>query len=372
MHVNTEDMSGGTSTASIIDRLLAGQCVQRDDIIRLLRIRSEEERHLLFAAARKRRQHAFGDRIFLYGFIYFSTYCRNHCTFCHYRAENVALARYRKAPSEIIQAAQEMAAAGVHLVDLTSGEDPRFLSTSAADTTRLADIVGRIKAETALPVMLSPGVLGDGVLAGVADAGNDWYALYQESHNRELFATLRSEQSYDARILAKRQARRRGMLVEEGVLLGVGERCADIADSLLWMQENTIDQVRAMTFVPSNSPKVFQEPAAPEEVVIAVMRLLMPESLIPASLDVEGVAGLALRLEAGANVVTSIVPPARGLAGVASPSLDIEDERRTVTSIRPVLADCGLTPASTADYRAWLAARKALAKPEISSPGGLA
>jgi methylornithine synthase len=372
MHVNTEDTFGGVSAAAIIDRLLAGQCVQRDDIIRLLQIRSEEERSLLFAAARRSRQRTFGDRIFLYGFLYFSTYCRNHCTFCHYRAGNVTLARYRKALLEIIQVAKEMEAAGVHLIDLTSGEDPRFLSTGAADGTSLVDIVGRIKAETALPVMLSPGVLGDGALAGVADVGNDWYALYQESHNRALFATLRSEQSYDARILAKQQARRRGMLVEEGVLLGVGERCADIADSLLWMQENKIDQVRAMTFVPSNSLKVFLEPAAPEEVVIAVMRLLMPESLIPASLDVEGVAGLAVRLEAGANVVTSIVLPDRGLAGVASPSLDIEDERRTVACIRPVLADCGLTPASAVDYREWLGARRSLAKPDISSAGGLA
>lgn len=47
------------------------------------------------------------------------------------------------------------------------------------------------------------------------------------------------------------------------------------------------------------------------------MRLLFPDKLIPASLDVDGISGLELRLMAGANVVTSIIPPNEGLAGVA-------------------------------------------------------
>jgi len=45
-------------------------------------------------------------------------------------------------------------------------------------------------------------------------------------------------------------------------------------------------------------------------------------------LDVDGLAGLKQRLEAGANVVTTIVPPGRGLAGVVRHSLDIEDGKR--------------------------------------------
>ena len=63
--------------------------------------------------------------------------------------------------------------------------------------------------------------------------------------------------------------------------------------------------------------------------MIAVMRLAMPDRLIPASLDVEGIAGLEARLEAGANVVTSIVPPQSGLAGVSQAELDIDAGLRT-------------------------------------------
>jgi methylornithine synthase len=88
------------------------------------------------------------------------------------------------------------------------------------------------------------------------------------------------------------------------------------------------------------------------------MRLIFPDRLIPASLDVDGLDGLKARLDAGANVVTSIVPPEKGLAGVAHNSLDIEDSRRTMAHIVPVLKTCGLQPATTEEYQAWTATRQ--------------
>ena len=96
-----------------------------------------------------------------------------------------------------------------------------------------------------------------------------------------------------------------------------------------------------------------------ERITIAVMRLVLPQALIPASLDVDGLEGLKDRLDAGANVVTSIVPPQKGLAGVANHSLDIEDSRRTLDHVIPIVKACGLEPATVAQYAQWVAARKA-------------
>jgi methylornithine synthase len=92
--------------------------------------------------------------------------------------------------------------------------------------------------------------------------------------------------------------------------------------------------------------------------ISAVMRVVFPDRLIPASLDVDGLAGLKQRLEAGANVVTSIVPPGRGLAGIARHSLDIEEGKRTITSVKKVLQVCGLKPAGTEAYRCWITLRQ--------------
>jgi methylornithine synthase len=87
-----------------------------------------------------------------------------------------------------------------------------------------------------------------------------------------------------------------------------------------------------------------------ELLMIACLRLAHPDLLIPASLDVDGLAGLKVRLSAGANVVTSIVPPAKGLAGVASMTLDIENSNRNPKTVIDRLLEQGFKPAAATDY----------------------
>src|SRR5665647_2394117 len=195
--------------------------------------------------------------------------------------------------------------------------------------------------------------------------GADWYALYQETHSPELYQSLRTGQSFAARVAARRAARRAGLLVEDGILTGIGDTEADRARSIAAMREAAWEQVRVMTFVPqAGTPLAGVRPAGDEAelLTIATMRLVMPHSLIPASLDVDGIRGLERRLNAGANVVTSIVPPTVGLAGVSQAELDIDEGRRTVAGVLPHLARLGLRPATVADYRTWLAAAHARAE----------
>ena len=52
-----------------------------------------------------------------------------------------------------------------------------------------------------------------------------------------------------------------------------------------------------------------------------------------------------------------MIVPGMGLSGVANQELDIEDARRTPQAIAPVLSKCGLQPAQTGEFRAWLEAR---------------
>jgi len=210
--------------------------------------------------------------------------------------------------------------------------------------------------------MVSPGVVPTDVLSDLARAGVSWYACYQETHNRELFKKLRPGQNYDARVENKESwPASSGLLTEEGLLCGVGESARDIADSIEAMRSLQVSQMRAMSFVPQKgTPMQSRKKADPlrEILTIAVMRLAFPDRLIPATLDVEGLTGLQSRLEAGANVVTSLVPPGFGLAGVAQKSLDIADARRTTAGIFPELENLGLKSATTEDYISWLNERR--------------
>ena len=352
--------------APILERALAGETLGPTEVTALLSTREPAAAAELFAAAAQARRRHFGDAVFLYGFVYFSTFCRNDCTFCLYRAGNPDGPRYRKSLDEVVAVSVGLAESGVHLIDLTMGEDPLYgAGEGDGDDGRrfeaLVALVSAVKAATGLPVMVSPGVVPARGLAALAATGAEWYACYQETHARSLYERLRVGQDFDERAQARLGAARLGLLVEDGELLGVGETLADRALTVMAMRDEPIDQVRVMTFVPQPGTPLADVPPSgrlAELVTIATMRLVMPDRLIPASLDVDGIAGLESRIAAGANVVTSLVPPHSGLAGVSQSELDIDEGLRTAPVVTERLATTGLRVATAAEYGAWVAAAR--------------
>ncbi len=333
-----------------IQKALIGKELTKQDIIKLLAIKDKKDQELLMTAARELRFNNFEDAIYLYGFVYFSTYCQNNCNFCYFRKEN-AIQRYRKSPKEVLGLAKSLVESGVHLIDLTMGEDPEYQKDNFSEIVELSK---NIKDATDIPMMLSPGVMTEQNLDDIAAVGMDWFALYQETHNKELFKTLRVCQDYDRRMTSKIQAKKRGLLIEEGILVGVGESYEDIADSIIEMKRIGAKQVRVMSFVPQEGSPMENNPQSDynlELKTIAILRLVFPEALIPASLDIEGLRGLSDRLDAGANVITSIIPPETGLAGVAQSYMDVDGGGRTVEQVRNVLKVKDLSIGSIDEYK---------------------
>lgn len=345
--------------ADIVNKATNGLSLLYEDAVELLSLEDYESIQLVMSAAQRLREQYFGNKIFLYGFVYYSTYCKNNCTFCFYKRTNTQSPRYRKSLQEVVDISCELVDSGVHLIDLTSGEDPLWYNSNNFES--LLEMIEHVKKETGVPVMVSPGVVPDEILYAFADLDTDFYALYQETYNPTLYKKLRINQSFEERNNKRVTARRVGMLVEDGLLLGVGETIRNRADSIMIMKQNDLQQVRVMSFVPQPQTPLVDMPA-PQRMIeylgIAVMRLLMPERLIPATLDVEGIKGLKMRLEAGANVVTSIIPPRDKLAGVAQSSLDVEEGLRTVPEVEKILNNMGLCPATAEEYASWVNARK--------------
>ena len=362
-------ISSKMSLDLILDKAHNYKILTNEEKLYILELRNQDELEKLFDSARKLRNVHFKNKVFLYGFLYISTYCRNNCSFCYYRSSNPNSPRYRKSESEVIDAAKTLADSGVHLIDLTMGEDPEIFNNKNHGFEPLIRLVKKISKKTALPVMISPGVVSSNTLKDFAAAGASWYACYQETYNPGLFKDLRPGQNYRKRLESKKLAHQFGLLTEEGILVGIGETSGDIASSLEKMRLLNFDQVRAMNFVPQKGTPMDNYPSPDplrELLVIALLRHVFPDRLIPATLDVEGIGGLRKRLDAGANVVTSIVPPDQGLAGVAQSSLDINEARRTIEQISPILASCSLQSADTEEFRAWIEKRRNLLNP---SPG---
>ncbi|HBV85451.1 MAG TPA: methylornithine synthase PylB [Desulfosporosinus sp.] len=341
----------------ILDKATREIPLDREELLYLLRVSDENDLAKVFNTARLLRKRYFDNKVFVYGFVYFSTYCRNECAFCLYRKSNNSLKRYRKTDLEIMKTALSLVDSGVHLIDLTMGEDPFYFENKESGFAHMIRAVEMIKKSTNIPIMISVGVVPEDILMEFKEAGVDWYATYQETHNPDLYSRLRLGQSYVLRMQRKVEARQMGFLLEEGLLTGVGDTDEDLIDSLEEIKKLGVDQLRVMSFVPQKDTPMQHFPSVPrlkELLVIAVMRIAFPDRLIPASLDVDGLNGLAERLNAGANVVTSIIPPQSGLAGVSNHSLDIEDGNRTVNKIIPVLEQNGLIMASRGDYAEWI------------------
>jgi methylornithine synthase len=241
------------------------------------------------------------------------------------------------------------------------GEDPALFNSAGVGFDRLIDLAESVAQTAGLPIMVSPGVIPESLLRRLTESGVTWYACYQETHNRNLFQRLRPDQNYDHRLETKMNAHRFNLLIEEGLLCGVGETAWDIVQSIEAMHALDADQIRVMNFVPQpGTPMESQIPANPqrEMMISAVMRLVFPNRMIPASLDVDGIAGLKQRLDAGANVVTSIVQPGEGLAGVAQHALDIEEGKRTHAAVLKVLRMSGLRTATNDEYLTWIKSRQ--------------
>lgn len=248
--------------------------------------------------------------------------------------------------------------AGINLVDLTMGEDPIIYENECA---KLLEIIQAVRDAVDIGIMVSPGAVPEEIFLRMKEAGADFYACYQETYNFELFKKLRLYQDYQTRIDVRRWAKEAGMLSEDGMLVGVGETVEDRADFVMRMGPQGCEQIRAMSFVPQDGTPMSDLNTADslnELLAIAIMRIMYPKSIIPATLDVEGISGMLDRLNAGANLITSIVPANKNLAGVAQHELDIENGNRSVEHVFSILKQIGKRPATNEEFQALLKDRK--------------
>src|SRR5210317_1247729 len=201
--LKVNDANTGLNFDALLSRIKAEENLSKAEITFLLNLQDEDQIRALFQEARDVRQNYFGNKIFMYGFIYASTYCRNDCNFCLFRRSNSQTKRYRKSKQEIVAAALRLADSGVHLIDLTMGEDPAIFNGGGAGFEQLVDLVRSLQQKTGLPIMVSPGVVPANVLQQLAAAGAVWYACYQETHSPSLFKQLRPDQDYQVRMQSK-------------------------------------------------------------------------------------------------------------------------------------------------------------------------
>ena len=297
-------------TALLIEKLNNTHSLNKGEALQLIK-QGAQHKNLLFALAQQTAQKSFGKRIFVRGLIEFTNYCKNDCYYCGIRRSNKNAARYRLTQEEILECCRAGYGLGFRTFVLQGGEDYFYSDED------IAAIVRAIKAQHPdCAVTLSIGERSRETYALWKKAGADRYLLRHETADFAHYAKL-----HPAELSAKNRQNCLYTLKELGYQAGAGfmvgspcQTAENLADDLMFLQKLRPQMIGIGPFIPHHDTPFKDEPAGSVEltlVLLAVLRLLFPHVLLPATTALGTLApgGRLLGIKAGANVIMPNLSP---------------------------------------------------------------
>ena len=281
-----------------------------DELVGLLSLEDGSGLERLFALADAVRKRCVGDEVHLRGLLEFSNYCRKNCAYCGIRRDNRKVRRYRMETGEIAAAAVTAAGLGYRTIVLQSGEDMHY----SAD--QIVDLVRRIKRRTDLAITLSIGERPREEYRRFFEAGADRFLLRFETSNRDLYARLHPDSSYDRRLESLAWLREIGYQVGSGVMIGLpGQATADLAADILMFKQLDLDMVGIGPYIcHPDTPLAGSLDGTAEMTfkMLALARIVTRDAHIPATTALATLRpddGRERALRLGANVIMPNLTP---------------------------------------------------------------
>lgn len=274
--------------------------LNKNKIIEILNDESKNE--WLFNLADKIRHENVGDQIHLRGLIEFSNICKCGCEYCGLRSFNKNIDRYRILKDEILKYAKSAVEMGYRTIVLQSGEDEFYT------TEKMVEIIKAIK-ELDVALTLSIGERSFDDYKEFKKAGADRYLIRIETTDRNLYAKLHPNMSFDNRLRCLDNLKTLGYEVGTGCLVGLPNQSIDsLADDILFFKEIGADMVGVGPFIPHPDTPLKDAKNGDFYLALKVMaltRLLLNDINIPATTAMETLNpnGRILALQSGANVV---------------------------------------------------------------------
>jgi len=300
-----------SQTQAILERLVAAEIPERQDIEAMLRLDDPGRTRALLECADRVRHRFVGDGVLLRGIIEFSSFCRNACAYCGLSRTNTALARYRLTDEEILAAAENIWQAGIKTIVLQSGEEDNL------DADWLKQIIAEIKARFDVAITLSVGERCRREYALWKQAGADRYLLKMETLDAALYQDLHPGMSFANRMRCLRDLAELGYQTGTGNLVGLkGQTVESLAEDILFFRKGDFDMLSVSPFIPHAQTPLAAEPVGDLALtlkVTALTRIVSRNAHIPATTAIGSLAGRDERpqaLQAGANVLMPNFTPA--------------------------------------------------------------
>lgn len=297
----------------LINKLEATKCLNKNEFVYLLSNFTPEISEYLFEKARNTSKMYFGNGIYTRGLIEFTNYCRNNCYYCGIRAGNSKAERYRLALPDILECCEEGYSLGFRTFVLQGGEDNYYKDED------IVEIITSIKSlYPDCAITLSIGEKSEESYLAYYKAGADRYLLRHETANDEHYSLLHPKSlSLKNRKDCLWTLKRIGFQVGAGFMVGSPyQSYENIAEDLLFIKELCPEMIGIGPFLPHHDTPFADQKKGDLELtlfIIGLLRLMMPNSLIPATtaLGTINPKGREMGILAGANVVMPNLSPVR-------------------------------------------------------------
>lgn len=258
----------------------------------------------LIALANKTRQEHAGSKIELCSIMNAkSGLCAQDCRFCAQSARHkTGISTYPlKSKEEMLEAAQRAKEIGAHRFDIvTSGN-----RLSKKEVTLVAEAIRQIRQKVGIPMCASLGMLDIDDLLLLKKSG-----LSRYHHNIETspnyFARISTTHTFSDRVKTIKAAKKSGLQVCSGGIIGLGEAMADRIDMALCLKKLDVDSVPINILVAiKGTPLENREPLSCMEAIrtIALFRIILKDKIIKVAAGRESVLKdfQAMAFMAGAN-----------------------------------------------------------------------
>lgn len=295
----------------MIDKLYNTHSLDKAELIALIRENINGIDNRLLEAASSIREVYYGKKVFFRGLIEFSNYCKNDCYYCGIRRSNSNAQRYRLTKGDILDCCASGYELGFRTFVLQSGEDLYYTDNI------MVDLIDSIKSKYPdCAITLSMGEKSYLSYKKYFQAGADRYLLRHETATEDHYRRLHPDNmSLSNRKKSLYNLKEIGFQVGAGFMVGSPYQIIEnLANDLLFLKELEPHMVGIGPFIPHSDTIFADEKAGALDMtvlMIAIVRLLLPKTLLPATTALGTIDPLGREkgLKAGANVVMPNLSP---------------------------------------------------------------
>lgn len=296
---------------NLIDKLEKEHVLGKEEFIHLIKNRNDEISKYLFEKSKNLSRSIFGNSIYIRGLIEFTNYCKNDCYYCGIRHSNKNAERYRLSKEEILACCKEGHELGFRTFVLQGGEDPYYTDDM------IADIVSSIKKKFSdCAVTLSLGEKPYESYLAYYAAGADRYLLRHETASEKHYKKLHPDSlSLENRKECLFNLKKIGYQTGTGFMVGSPyQEAEDLAEDMLFIHSLKPEMIGIGPFIPHHDTPFAEKEGGTLELtlfLIGLLRLMLPDSLIPATTAVGTIdpKGREKGILAGANVLMPNLSP---------------------------------------------------------------